>query len=120
MTDNTEIAAIEGRMKHCSKRLHEMAASVGAAKQVRDYDSDRRKNLLARYVLPHLKAGASAAAGETEGRSDGRYQEELERLGEQYAEAGRVIARWEAEQASFEAARSLLSMAKETLKTLEG
>ncbi len=45
---------------------------------------------------------------------------ELEGLSKQYEGAERVIAEWDSEFASFEAARSLLSMAKESMKVLEG
>src|SRR5205814_2384098 len=105
--DNSEISKIEWRLKSCSKRLHELAPMLGAAKQVRDYDSDRRKNLLARYVVKHLKAGESATAAEAYGRADGAYNAELDVLAGQAQDAGKTIALWDAEQCSFEAARSL-------------
>ena len=120
MNDNRDIAEVEQRLKSCSLNLHRLAPQVGAAKQIRQYDTDRRKNLLAKYVVRSLKAGESATAAEAYGRADGAYQAELEALSKQYEGAERTIAEWDSEQASFEAARSLLSMAKETLKTLEG
>lgn len=120
MTDNHDIGQIEQRMKLCTKRLHSLAPQVGAAKQIRQYDTDRRKNLLSKYVVKSLKAGESATAAEAHGRADTAYQAELEALSEQYTGAEKVIAEWDSEFASFEAARSLLSMAKESMKVLEG
>ncbi len=120
MNDNREIAQVEERLRSCSKRLHVLAPQVGAAKQIRQYDTDRRKNLLSKFVVKSLKAGESATAAEAYGRADDGYQAALEAIAAQYEHAEKTIAEWDAEQASFEAARSLLSMAKETLKTLEG
>src|SRR5438045_2835721 len=118
--DSSAIVQIELRLKGCTKRLHEMAGAVGSAKQIRDFDPDRRKNLLARYVVPHLKAGESAAAAEATARANPAYHVELEKLAEQRESAETAIAQWTAEMASYEAARSLLSMAKMSMQTLEG
>ncbi len=120
MTDDRDISEVEQRLRSCSKRLHQLSASVGAAKQIRQYDSDRKKNLLAKYVVRALKEGHSATAAEAYGRSDEAYQTELEGLSKQYEGAERCIAEWDAEMSSFEAARSLLSMAKESMRVLEG
>ncbi len=120
MNDNREIVQVEERLRSCSLRLHKLAPMVGSAKQIRNYDGDRRKNLLAKYVVRALKEGHSATAAEAYGRSDEGYQVALEAISSQYEQAEKTIAEWDAEQASFEAARSLLSMAKETLKTMEG
>ncbi len=120
VNDNHDISQVETRLKDATRRLHQLSASVGASKQIRQYDTDRRKNLLAKYVVRALKEGHSATAAEAYGRSDEAYQTELEGLSKQYEGAEKVIAEWDAEQASFEAARSLLSMAKESMKVLEG
>ncbi len=118
--DQSEISTIEQRLKSSTKRLHALSAQVGAAKQVRNYDADRRKNLLAKYVVRYLEAGESATAAEQYARADGAYQSELEFLAKGHESAEQTIAEWDAEFASFEAARSLLSMQKETMRTLEG
>ncbi len=120
MNDNHDIIQVETRLKDATRRLHQLSASVGASKQIRQYDTDRRKNLLAKYVVRALKEGHSATAAEAYGRSDEAYQTELEGLSKQYEGAERCIAEWDSEYASFEAARSLLSIARETLKILDG
>src|SRR6266496_1912620 len=94
--DHSEVSKIEWRLKSCSKRLHDLAPMVGAAKQVREFNTDRRKNLLARHSIKPLKSGASYAAAETEGRADPVYVVELEKLAEQYEEAEKTIATWDA------------------------
>lgn len=118
--DQSEIGQIEQRLKSSTKRLHLLAAQVGHAKQIREFTGDRKKNLLAKYVVRALKAGESATAAETIGRSDLTFQSELEAIARDLEASETTIAEWTAEQASFEAARSLLSMQKETLKTLDG
>jgi hypothetical protein len=120
VNDSRDISEVEQRLRSCSKRLHALSASVGASKQIRQYDTDRRKNLLAKYVVRALKEGHSATAAEAYGRSDPSYQTELEGLSKQYEGAEKTIAEWDSEYASFEAARSLLSMAKESMRVLEG
>ena len=108
----SEISQIEEKLRDATRRIHVLAPLVGAAKQVREYDSDRRKNLLATYALPHLKAGASAAAAEQDARANAVYQSDLEALGEQREASEKTIAEWEAAFCKYEAARSLLSAAK--------
>ena len=118
--DHTETERIAERMKSSTRKLHALTAQVGGAKQIREYDSDRRKNLLAKYVMISLKEGFSATASETIGRANPAYQAELENLGDQLQAAEMTIAQWTAEQSSFEAARSLLSFSKETMRNLDG
>jgi len=118
--DDSVIAQIEKRLKSATGRLHQLAAAVGHAKQVREFAGDRKKNLLAKYVVRALKAGETSTAAETIGRADPSYQSDLEALASDSEQAETVIAQWSAEMASFEAARSLLSMQKESLRLLEG
>lgn len=119
MNDHSDIMLIEKRLENAIREIRNMTALVGHAKQVRDYDSDRRKTLLAKCMLPYLKGGASAAAAEVDGRADPMYQAELDSLAQQREDAERAIAKWDAAFCTYEAARSLLSMAKETIRTIE-
>lgn len=110
--NHSDIQQIEEKLRNATRRIHSLAPLVGHAKQVREYDSDRRKNLLATYALPHLKAGLSATAAETEARANCLYQTQLEALSEQREASEKTIAEWEAAFCTYEAARSLLSAAK--------
>ena len=110
---------IQKRLENAVREIRNMTVMVGHAKQVRDYDSDRRKTLLARCMLPYLKGGASAAAAEVDGRADPQYKLELDLLAQQREDAEKTIAKWDAAFCTYEAARSLLSMAKTTLSTIE-
>lgn len=118
MGDFHDVASIEKRLRTAAKRLHELAPMVGVARQVRAYDSDRRKNLLAKYMVPALKAGESATAAEAHARADAGYQAELQKLSEQLQDAEQTLSANEAENASWESARSLLSFQKETMKNM--
>lgn len=119
MNDHDDILLIQKRLENAVREIRNMTASVGSAKQIRDFCSDRRKTLLAKCMLPYLKAGASAAAAEVDGRADPAYERELGVLAEQREASEKTIAKWDSAFATYEAARSLLSMAKTTLSSLE-
>lgn len=116
--DHSDSNAIAQRMKDSCRKLHTLAISVGSARTVREFSTDRRKNLLAKYVAKALKDGESATAAETIGRANVTYQEELEILQEQHQAAETTIAKFAAEQCSFEATRSLLSFEKQSMRDL--
>jgi hypothetical protein len=118
--DNSDISQIEARMKQATLELHKLAPLVGAAKQTRQYDSERRKNALAKFMRPHIKAGDTSTAAETLARSDEGFEIAINELASQLESAESTIAKWDAMFASFESARSLLSMAKESMRTLDG
>lgn len=118
--DHSDIRKIEERMKKAAKRLHAMAGEVGMAVTICDYDGDRRKSLLARYAVKHIREGESAAAADTLARADESYQKELQGLADNYEQAQATKKEYENEQTSWETARSLLARARETLRTLEG
>ena len=114
-TDANEISAIEQRLKTSAKNLHRLSPAMAAAKQAKAYDGDRRKNILARYTLPHLKSGESATAAETMARASDAYQAELNALADQLGAAEAAVAAYDAEYASWESCRSLLSFAKASM-----
>ena len=116
--DFTETREAAERMDKAAERLRNMSSQMGMAQQVREYDSDRRKNLLATYTVKFLKQDNGVAASEAHARADESYQKRLEDLSVQLEAAYVVIARWNAAQAEFEAARSLLSLSKATMEIL--
>src|SRR4030095_8703249 len=119
MSDYSEMEKVQRRMENAVREIRNLTAAVGHAKQIREYDSDRRKALLARFALPHLKAGKSVGAAEMIARADPAYQSELEAISGQREASETTIASWEAAFAAFEASRSLNSSLKETMRTLE-
>jgi len=120
MIDQSDIEQIEHRMKTATLELHKLSPLVGVAKQVRQYDSDRRRNLLAKFMRPHIKKGETSTAAETLARSTEGFEIGFNELAKELETSEATIARWDAMFASFEAARSLLSMQKETMRIMEG
>lgn len=120
MVDHTEALKIAERMKKCTKRLHQLASAIGSAKQVREFSSEMRRAALSAEVVKALKAGESATAAEHIARASEPYNQKLAILAQQYESAESTIAEYQAEQASFDAARSLMSFNRETLRQLDG
>lgn len=118
MIDNHEIKDIQRRMQECITRMRSLAPGVGAARQVKEFSNDQRKNALAGEQVRFIQRGESVAAAENLARSSPVYLQRFKDLETQYADAAATIAEWEAVFARFEACRSLLSMSKETLKLL--
>jgi HPt (histidine-containing phosphotransfer) domain-containing protein len=116
--DHSEHKRNEERIEKAVRKIHSLTGMVGVSRQVREFSSDQRKNLLSRYMLPYLKGGASAASAEVDARADAGYVTELKALMEGFAAAEQTIAEMQAAYAAFEAARSLLSFQKEQFKTL--
>lgn len=120
MSDYSESEQIANRMKSSTRKLHELASQVGSARQIKEFNSDQRKMALSVEVVKALKNGETATAAEHWARASTLYQGKMEVLAKQYEAAEGVIAQWQAEQASFEASRSLLSFSKESMRNLEG
>jgi hypothetical protein len=116
MIDDEEIREIEKKMQGCIVRIHSLTAQIGAARQIKEFSSDQRKNALAAIQMTYISRGDSVAASEISARANPLYLEKLRTLETSYAEACADIAEWDAVFARLEACRSLLSMAKETLK----
>lgn len=110
--DWSDVAALQQRLSESADRIAAMAGDVGLARQVREYNGDQRKRVLAIAALPLLKAGESAAAADMEARASEPYGAALKQLAKELATAEQTIARWEAERLAWDSARSLLSMVK--------
>lgn len=113
--DSSDVTAIQKRLKTASAELNNPSSvSIYAqARQVISYDSDRRKNLLAKYTVKYLKQDNSAAAAEAYARADEGYQKEFEAQGEELQTAEGVIAKRHATEVSWKSAQSLLSFQRE-------
>jgi hypothetical protein len=103
---------IEKRMESARLYLRDNVGEYGTARQVVAYDSDRRKQTLAKFMRAFLNNGDSNANAETKARSQDEYALALDKLAEQYAAAETAIAKYDAAETSFKAAQSLLSLAK--------
>lgn len=115
MIDDDEIRNIEEKMQECIGQLRKAAPHVGAARQVKEFSSDQRKNALAAEQVRFIQRGESVAASETLARSSPVYLERIKGLEKDFANACATIAQWEATFARFEGCRSMLAMARSTL-----
>jgi hypothetical protein len=114
--DAHDILNLEKRLADAVADISKRVDAVATARQVKEYDSDRRKQLLARYTAPHLLGDKSATAADALARADERYGAELDTLADNYRRAEKHIAEWDAAHCRMEAARSALSLAKEQIK----
>lgn len=121
MTDSHDIDKIATRLASATKRLRALAPLVGSAKTVKSYDGDRRKHLLSVQVLKAYKDGAtSSVEAEHRARASAEYQSGLDRLQGELESAEKTISEWDAENCAWDASRSLLSLAKSTMRELQG
>lgn len=110
--NSEDLGELARQLTEASERLSEMAADVGAAKHVLEYDGDRRKRVLAIAANPLLAAGSSSVAADTEARASEPYHKAMQQLGREHEAACKVVAEWEAAKIKVDVARSLLSMEK--------
>jgi hypothetical protein len=115
MIDGADILDIEKRLTAALLDLRRRVEAVAMARQIKEYASDQRKNLLAQYKIKHRGESESDAGQETLARADAEYQRELDEMANQYRKAEKHIAAWDAAYARFDASRSLLSMARAQL-----
>jgi hypothetical protein len=120
MHDDNEIRDIQKKMQECISGMRRLAPMVGAARQVKEFSADQRKNALAGEQIKFIQRGESVAASENLARSSPTYLERFKALETMYSDACATIAEWEATFARFEACRSMLAMSRETLRTLDG
>lgn len=110
--DIPDLYKLSRDLENIAHQIEAMAPELAKARTVRDYDSDRRRNLLAQFVEPLLATEKSATAAETLARATPAYVEAFKKLSQDLMAAYQTISREGGLQARFEAARSILSVAK--------
>lgn len=120
MSDESEIKSIQEKMQESLVKLRELAPHVGAARQIKEFASDQRKNLLAAIQADYIGKGESVAAAEILARSNPVYIRRLLDLQESHKNAEVTLAEWQYTLVRLDAARSMLAMSRETLRTLDG
>jgi hypothetical protein len=118
--DHSEAYKLEKNLKEAAKRLQKLAPLVGAARQIKEFASDQRKNILAATQMQFIQRGESVAGAEVCARSNPIYLEKMAALQRDFADAESTIAQWQADFAYYESCRSLMAMQRETMRTLEG
>ncbi len=118
LADWSEVQALQERMVESVEEMTRLAGDVAVARQIKDYNSELRKRVLAVAAAPLMKAGSSATAAETEARASDPYRVALDQLAKQLATAEQTLATWEVLRLRWETARSLISLQKEGMRTL--
>jgi endonuclease IV len=114
-SDHTHLFAAQKGMQDAISTMEKLAPALGMAKQIVEFASDRRRSALSVNVVPHLKAGESAAAAEHLARASDEYKAEMTKILNETAAAEKTIAQWTLSKIKFECARSLLSTEKSLL-----
>jgi hypothetical protein len=112
LSDWSDIAELQERLVESVTDMEAMTNDVGMARQVREFNSDQRKRVLAVVAFPLVKAGQSSAAADTEARASEQYKAAMKQLSNELTAAEQTIAKYECLNKKWESARSLLSMKK--------
>lgn len=115
--DYSDIAQIQQALMEASDELSRMTDEVAKARQVKEWDSERRKAALSCQVAPMLGEG-SAAAAEHKARASDAYHKAMHALSTDLYAAEKAILKYETTRIRWESARSLLSIAKTITNTI--
>jgi hypothetical protein len=118
--DYSEVRRIQKRMKEASRDIAGLQEMYGMARQVvaADRKGNHERNMLAPYVVKYLKDDKSKAAAEQFARADPAYLAEFKLWQSNLTDAYHIVAKWDSLHISWETARSLLAMQRQTLREL--
>lgn len=103
-------------MVEAVNEMERLSPETGMAKHIIEYDSDRRKQALARAMRAALAGGESAAKAEAEARASEGYAKELSQLGVEHKMAEQNLKDWEVLKLRWSTCQSLLAMQREMAK----
>lgn len=115
--DWSDIASLQRELMETADGIAEMADEIAKAKQVREYDSERRRAALSCQVSK-LLGDYSASAAEHMARASDAYHKAIGDLGTQLFIAEKSVAKYEGLKCRWESLRSVLSMAKHITNTI--
>lgn len=114
--DFTDFAVLSRELMACVERAQMMVEAVAAARQIKEFDSDRRRRALSVCVAPLLDAGQSGTAAEHQARASKPYGDAMAKLRTDYIQAETTIAAYAANAARMDALRSLISFQKQLVQ----
>ena len=120
MNDHTQSLAIASELREAVQMLQDLSELAGEAKQVLEFSSDRRKNILAKHMAPYLLQNDSVAKAEYFARTSEHFVSDMEHLESEVEDAHKMIYRYDAAKCLFEARRSLLSHSRHIQDELQG
>ena len=113
--DAHDLYKLTRELENIGKQIEQIGPELAKAKTIRDYDSDRRRNLLAEFASKLHPGSISATAAESVARANPEYVKRFKELSQDLMGAYATISREGGLQARFEAARSILSVTKAQL-----
>lgn len=118
--DYSTLESLQKRMTEQCDALEALTDRVAKARQIQDYDSDRRKNTLATFVCAEMdkEKGLSVSMAEHRARCSRGYEDRMRSLVQDALTAETDIAQWEVHKLRWETARSLLSIQKQLVRDL--
>lgn len=116
--DAHDLIELEQRMTKGAENISHYEDAVAQSKQIVEFVSEEKKNLLAKFSSVYVRSGQSAAAADTLARSDENYLKEYNELKDRFARAQKHIAHWDALHCIYEAARSAFSASKSMMNIL--
>ena len=111
--DHEDSKKIVKRMREAVNKMYRMSKDVATARQIKEFASERRKNILGKYMSKHWQPKISAAILEMQARNDAEFHTEFEQLVTQTGWAESILAEYAAEMVRYEAARSLMAYGRE-------
>lgn len=119
-SDFSDIDQLSEALMEVSNTMADMAKAAAAARQIREYDGDRRKRALSLAVRDamHAAPNLSATAAEHIARSSDSYGAAISTLATELRSAEGALSQWEAMKVRFESLRSLLSIQKQLVQNL--
>jgi len=118
MSDNDKIFFLQKQMHKVSQDLAGMSEPLASARQVKEYDGDRRKRLLAIAMKVFIELGDSAASADCKARASDSYGEGLIKLSGEYLSAMETVEKHDALKVQFASAQSLLAVEREKLSRI--
>lgn len=120
MNDHTQSVAIAEELREAVDMLQNLSEKVGEARQVKEFSSERRKNILAKHMAPYLAQGDSVAKAEYFARTSEHFLADMEKLERDHLLAESAIASFDVAKCRYEARRSLLSHSRHIQDELQG
>lgn len=107
--DVHDVEKIVSQLEASRDELAGMVDVVGKAKQIKEWDSERRRAALSKHVAPLLATNGVSAA-EHIARASAEYVNAMRLLQTDLYGAEKTLAQYEAIKCKWESARSILSM----------
>lgn len=118
--DYSTVEDLQRRMVEQCNVLDDLVEHVAKARQILNYESDRKKNALAAAVSFEVGQDKtlSVSMAEHRARCNRNYEAQMRTLTKESLEAETIVAQWEVAKLRWETGRSLLSIQKQLVTNL--